>query len=155
MPSGHQQPINLNVPTGVVLLVEDDDDDAFFFRRTLKESGIGNVVHRVRDADQALNYLEGIGEYAQRHLYPFPFAVMVDLELPRRSGFDILHWLRSKMDHKNISAVVITASRKPKDVASAYEFGARAYLTKPTCPQDFLELFRALQSRWVGLGNEG
>jgi CheY-like chemotaxis protein len=79
-----------------ILLVEDNEDDAFFMKRALHDAGIRNRVIHVEDGRQAIDYLSGTGEFADRERAPIPMIVFLDLKLPFKSGHEVLEWIRQQ-----------------------------------------------------------
>ena len=126
-----------------ILLVEDEENDAFLLKRAFKKNNILNPVHWVKDGLEALAYLKGEGEYADRALYPFPEVLMVDLKMPRMSGLELLAWIRDNADFRVIPTIIMTSSREDSDIAKAYTLGANAYMIKPS---DFDTLAKMVQS---------
>lgn len=114
----------------VFLVVEDNEDDVFFMERAFQDAGLKNPVYIVNNGDQAIQYIEGSGEYADRNRYPFPDMVFLDLKMPGRDGFDVLEWLRreKKVD---LRVAILTSSPEEIDRKRARELGADAYLLKP------------------------
>jgi CheY-like chemotaxis protein len=78
----------------VILLVEDREDDLFFMRRALKQSGVRNPLHVVSDGAKAIEYLSGLGDFADREEHPLPDLVILDLKMPGKDGFEVLAWIR-------------------------------------------------------------
>ena len=103
----------------------------------------------VRDGDQAVAYLEGKGDYADRKQHPLPVVVLLDLKLPRRSGLEVLEWMRAQPDLRRIPVVVLTSSRESVDVNKAYDLGANSYLVKPVTFNDLVELITTLDLYWL------
>lgn len=134
---------------GDVLLVEDDPNDVLLMRRAFKMAGIEAALHVVGDGMTAIEYLSGVGEYADRGRYPLPSLMLLDLKLPRRSGHEVLAWLRQESALRRLPVTVLTASRESLDVERAYELGANSYLVKPTAFSALLELVSALGRYWL------
>ena len=111
-----------------ILLVEDDENDAFFLTRALKRVGVLNPIQRVCDGRQALEYFRGGGKYGDRNQYPIPGLVLLDLKLPYVTGLDVLNWFRHQDQFTSAKVVVVSASEDRDDVATAYRYGADAYL---------------------------
>ena len=132
-----------------VLVVEDNDDDVLFIRRALKKTGITCPVHVVGDGETALDYLEGRGAYADRDVNPVPTLLLLDLKLPRRSGFEVLQAVRADPVLGKLIVVVLTSSRELADIEKAYAFGANSYLVKPISPDAMSELVQALGLYWL------
>ena len=117
---------------GTVLIVEDEENDAFFLRDALKRAGIHNPIQVVEDGRLALDYLSGVGKFADRTLYPLPSVIFLDLKLPQVNGLAILKWIREEAGLPSILVVVLTASRLDEDIERAYRLGANSYVVKPS-----------------------
>jgi CheY-like chemotaxis protein len=135
-----------------ILLVEDNDDDVFVFERVLRKAAIENPLHIARHGQEAVDYLGGVGQYADRESFPLPFIIFLDLKLPYLSGFEVLRWIRSYSELAEIVVIVLTSSPEEKDHERAYGLGARSYLIKPPRPDMLLDLAKSLQSYWTTLG---
>ena len=94
-------------------------------------------------------YLAGTGQFAERVRWPLPGLVLLDLKLPRRSGLEVLDWLRSQSGLRRIPVVVLTSSREVPDVDRAYDLGANSYLVKPGSPADLVAMVQALAGYWL------
>jgi CheY-like chemotaxis protein len=114
-----------------ILLVEDVPADAALIQATLKRAGLDNPVHVVADAELAMAYLEGKGEFTERAAYPLPAVIFIDLKLPGKSGHDLLKWMQDRATLRGLVRVVLTGSNDPADLKRAYDLGANAYLQKP------------------------
>lgn len=134
-----------------ILLVEDDENDMLFVLRAFHKSAILNPLQVCRDGDSAVAYLEGTGEYADRARFPLPVFILLDLKLPRRSGLEVLRWVKERPLLKRIPVVVLTSSRDDLDVDRAYELGANSYIMKPVSFETLLELVKSLQLYWLVL----
>jgi CheY-like chemotaxis protein len=134
-----------------ILLVEDNDDDASLLLRALHAAGIQNPVHIVTDGEQAREYLKGCGKYTDRALYPLPSLILLDLKLPRVSGFEVLEWIQKDTTLPPLVVVVLSSSGEPRDINMAYRFGARSYLVKPPTAASFVDLAHGLKSYWLQL----
>ena len=127
-----------------ILLVEDNDDDVFAMKRALKRGQIPNPLQIATDGQQALNYLSGAGEYADRTRFPLPGVIFLDLKLPYVHGFEVLSWLREQPQLKSIAVVVLTSSPEEKDQAKAHALGARSYQIKPPTPETLTRILSSL-----------
>jgi CheY-like chemotaxis protein len=117
-------------PASVVLLVEDNDDDVYFMQRAFKDAGLTNPLHVVTDGQQAVDYLSGREQFADRTRYPVPDFIFLDLKLPIMDGFEVLAWLRQ--EHKSsLPVAILTSSPEEVDRRRAHELGASCYLVKP------------------------
>lgn len=132
--------------TKVILLVEDNKSDEKLTLLAFRSCGIANEVVVVRDGAEALDYLFGNGVYASAEARALPALVLLDLNLPRVSGHEVLRRVRSDARTKLLPVVVLTSSNEDEDLARSYELGVNAYVRKPV---DFAEF--AVAARAVGL----
>jgi CheY-like chemotaxis protein len=132
-----------------ILLVEDTDDDVFFLKRALRDAGIGNPMQVAVDGQQAIDYLEGKGSFADREKYPLPFLVLLDLKLPYVMGLDVLKWIRSQNEFDNMLVVVLTSSQQDSDITATYRLGGNSYLIKPPSREKLHELVKILGEYWL------
>jgi CheY-like chemotaxis protein len=139
---------------GSVLLVEDDPNDVALTQRAFTRAGFVNPLQVVTDGEQAIAYLAGQPPYADRRRHPLPILVLLDLKLPRRSGFEVLAWLRGRQHVRRLPVVVLTSSQHSPDVDRAYDAGANSYLVKPVAFEGLLSLVRTLGLYWI-MTNEG
>jgi CheY-like chemotaxis protein len=129
-----------------LLLVEDTEDDVFFLRRALKEAQIDHPLQVVTDGQQALDYLEGNGPYADRETYPLPFLILLDLKLPYVMGLDVLKWIRARPAFQRLPVVVLTSSLQDSDVTAIQRLGGNFYLNKPPNRDKLLDLVHLLEA---------
>ena len=133
-----------------ILLVEDDPDDVLLIQRAVRKAKIANPLQVVGNGDDAVAYLAGEGPYSDRERYPLPVLMLLDLKLPRRSGLEVLAWLRRQPgDLRRLRVVILTSSRETSDVNTAHELGANSYLVKPPTLDELIELIRALDLYWL------
>jgi CheY-like chemotaxis protein len=137
-----------------ILIVEDNPTDVMLIRRAFAKANIGNPLQFVRDGDAAVQYLAGDAAYADRDTYPLPALVLLDLKLPRRSGLEVLQWLRSTSPLRRLPVVVLTSSSQSQDVNRAYEFGANSYLVKPVEFDDLKEMMDKVHIYWIQLNTK-
>jgi CheY-like chemotaxis protein len=141
----------VNVTSQPVLLVEDDENDVMFVQRAFKHAGILNPLQIVRNGDEAVAYLDGVGEFADRDRYPLPVFVLLDLKMPRRTGLEVLEWVKERSGLRRIPIVVLTSSKNDADINRAYELGANSYLVKPVSFEGLIDLAKSLQLYWLVL----
>lgn len=141
----------MSLATQPILLVEDEENDVMLLQRAFRRSGMLNPLQVVRHGDDAVAYLEGTGEYADRAKYPLPVLVLLDLKLPRRTGLEVLEWVKERAGVRKIPIVVLTSSKNDTDVDRAYELGANSYLVKPVSFETLLELVKSLELYWLVL----
>jgi len=130
-----------------ILLVEDDEDDQFFMKIALEKAGIRDPLKIVNDGRQAIAYLSGDGEYADRALFPLPTLIFLDLKMPYINGFGVLEWLRERGEFSNVPVIVLTSSPEERDQTHAYQLGARCYLLKPPTREMLLDVWQKLALR--------
>ena len=116
----------------MILLAEDNSTDVLLIRRAFEKVAVLNRVEVVKDGEQATAYLAGEGHYADRQRYPWPSLVLLDIKLPKKSGFDVLSWMRREPASRRVPVVMFTSSAQPGDIARAYDAGANAYHVKPS-----------------------
>jgi len=139
--------MNQDDPT--VLLVEDDDNDVFFFQVAVQQSGLGWRVETVRDGIDAVAYLTGVDEYADRQRFPWPRLLVLDLKMPRMDGLEVLAWKRRQPPPiLDLPAVMLSASSSDNDCRRALELGVKDYLVKPGDPLELAALLPRL-TRWL------
>ena len=134
-----------------ILLVEDNPDDVLLLKRAFKKAGLPHALQIASHGEEALDYLAGDGRYADRDKHPFPALMLLDLQLPRRSGHEVLEWLRAQDDLRRLPVVVLTSSREPTDINRAYDLGANSYLVKPVSFDALLEMVQVLERYWIAL----
>jgi CheY-like chemotaxis protein len=132
-----------------VLLVEDDENDVFFMQRAFREAGIVTTLNVASDGQQAIDYLSGKGKFADRHAWPLPCLVLLDLKLPYVLGLDVLKWLRSQPEFKSIIVIVLTSSRQDADIEKAYALGANSYLVKPPEVHQLVAMVKKIKEYWI------
>jgi len=135
----------------MLLVVEDDPNDVLLLSRALRKAALSNPVQFVNDGEAAIAYLAGQGEYKDRERYPLPALVLLDLKVPRKSGLEVLAWLRLQPGLKRLPVIVLTSSKEPSDVSRAYEMGANAYLVKPAVSEALVDIVRAINLFWLRL----
>jgi CheY-like chemotaxis protein len=135
----------------LILLVEDNPDDADLIAYAFRKAGIAAELRVVDDGEKAVDYLAGTGPYADRDLNPVPVLVLLDLKLPRRSGFEVLAWMRQHPSTSLLTVVVLTSSNQDADVRRAYVLGANSYLVKPVSRDALLDMVRTLNYYWLFL----
>ncbi len=129
-----------------VLLVEDDDGDILMTREAFEHHKIRNQLHVVNDGVQALQFLRREGEYADA---PRPGLILLDLNLPRRDGREVLAELKDDLELRLIPVVVLTTSEAEEDIVSSYSLHANAYVSKPVDFDRFMEVIRQIDDFFV------
>lgn len=139
----------MSVTDKEILLVEDNPDDEALTLRALKKSNILNKVVVARDGVEALDYLFGIGTHEGRNTSIQPQIVLLDLNLPRISGLEVLRRLRSDDRTKLTPVVVLTSSKEEEDMLASYSLGANSYVRKPVDFGEFAKAVNNLGLYWL------
>lgn len=136
-----------------ILLVEDNPDDVFFFRRALKSKNVEAPVVVAADGREAMAYLSGAKEYANRALHPLPMLVLLDLQLPYFTGLQVLAWIREQPKLRKIPVVIFSSSSQASDIDNAYSLGANSYLVKPTDVAELGRIVEAVRTYWLEINH--
>jgi CheY-like chemotaxis protein len=129
-----------------VLLVEDDEGDVLMTREAFEHFKIRNTLHVVSDGEQALQFVRRTGDYADA---PTPGLIMLDLNLPRRGGLEVLSDLKSDPDLRLIPVVILTTSQAEEDIVRSYSLHANAYVTKPVDFDRFIDVVRQIDNFFI------
>ena len=133
------------MPSSPVLYAEDEENDVFLMQRAFKKAGVTNPLRTVSDGARAIRYLEGADEFADRARFPLPCLLLLDLNLPRKSGLEVLKWARAQPAFRPLPIIILTSSNQDRDIGNAYTLGANGYLVKPASPDKLLELVASLR----------
>lgn len=134
-----------------ILLVEDNDDDVALTLRALEKNNLRNGVVIARDGKEALDWLFCRGEHAGRNANELPELILLDLNLPRVDGLEVLRQIRADDRSKYLPVVVLTSSARDRDVVQSYQLGANSYVQKPVNFTDFIDATRQLGLYWLVL----
>lgn len=134
-----------------VLLVEDDANDVLFMQRAFQRANSQISLMIIKDGDAAVEYLMGEGDFHDRDRYPIPALILLDLKLPRRSGMEVLRWVRQQSVLRRIPIVVLTSSRERIDIDDAYDLGVNSYLVKPVNFETLSNMVSAINAYWIQL----
>ena len=126
-----------------VLYVEDDENDVFFMQKVWKALALPNPLEIVRDGKEAVDYFSDPAQPANLSL------ILLDLNLPRRPGLDVLKWIRQQPGLCTLPILILTSSSHARDVHSAYRLGANAYLLKPSQAKDLNGLVQGISDFWL------
>ena len=132
-----------------VLLVEDDPNDILLMEHAARKAAVDFSLRIVRDGEEAVGYLSGRADSSDLSRHPVPSLILLDLKLPKLSGFEVLRWLRSQPELRRIPVIVFTSSRERHDITRAYELGANAYLIKPAAFSDLVDLVKTIALFWM------
>lgn len=138
----------MNADLVSILLVEDDPGDVLLIREAFAEHKVGNALATVSDGVEAMRYVRGEGEYAGRER---PDLVLLDLNLPRKSGAEVLTEIKSDPDLRTIPVIVLTTSEAEEDIIASYRAHANAYITKPVEFARFREIVHQIDDFFIGI----
>lgn len=132
----------------IILLAEDDLGDQELTERALKEGKIENELYIVKDGEEALDYLFRRGRYTDPETSPRPDLFLLDLNMPKLDGRQVLEQICSIHELRNIRVVVLTTSHQEEDITRSYDLGVHSYITKPVDLDQFLNVIRTLEEYW-------
>jgi len=134
-----------------ILIIEDESADAALLLRGFEKAQVLNPVVHLTNGDDALRYLAGKGQYADRKKYPLPALMLLDLKLPGMTGIQLLQWMRVQGEIKRIPVVVLTSDENPDTINAAYDLGANSYLVKPGNAAEINRMVQTIQRYWMKL----
>jgi chemotaxis family two-component system response regulator Rcp1 len=129
-----------------ILLVEDSPGDVRLIQEALQEARVRNTMTTVSDGVEAMDYLHRRGRYGRA---PRPGLILLDLNLPRKNGFEVLHEVKSDKDLRKIPIIVLTTSQAEQDIIRSYDLNANAYISKPMNLDQFLSVVKAIEGFWL------
>ena len=141
----------MNLSGNVILHVDDDPGDTLLLKQACRRADVSFQLHSVSDGEVAVAYLSGEGKYEDREQHPLPTLVLLDLKMPRMTGFDVLTWIRSQEAFKTLPVLIFTASNQEEDIRRAYELCANSYLVKPVGIHTLIEILKVIDTYWLGL----
>ena len=130
-----------------ILVAEDDPNDALLLKLAFGQAGVNAWPHFVGDGKEAIDYLRGEPPFNDRVRHPWPDLLLLDLKMPRTTGFEVLEWLRRRPDLEPLSVLVLSGSRWQDDIDRAYALGANFYCTKPLDFKQLVSLAESLKEK--------
>jgi len=131
-----------------ILLVEDNPGDVDLAREALADSKLHNRLHVTEDGEKAMAFLNGIPPYEDK---PRPDLILLDLNLPRKDGREVLAEIKGNDDLKRIPVVILTTSRAEQDVLRSYDLHANCYITKPIDFNQFVDVVQSIENFWMSI----
>jgi CheY-like chemotaxis protein len=132
-----------------ILVAEDDEDDVLLLQSAFTEAGLTVPLQVANDGEQAIDYLAGAGRFSDRLKHPLPSLILLDLNMPRKSGFEVLSWVRAQPLLKRIPIIVLSSSSQGPHINKAYELGANSYFIKSVNFADFVQRIKLIYKYWV------
>lgn len=132
-----------------ILLVEDSLQDIEIFRRAFRNGSMSQRLEVVRDGEEALDYLYRRGKYGNGHSSPRPAVIVLDLNLPKIDGVEVLRQIKSDPCLRSTPVIILTASPRDEDINRCYQLGVNTYIQKPVEYERFIQMMRAVQDYWT------
>jgi CheY-like chemotaxis protein len=136
----------------VFLLAEGNEREIRMMKEAFEKAAVNNPLRVVNKGEEAIAYLRGVAPYENRATHPLPLALLLDLNVPAKNGFEVLQWARAQPSLKRLIIIVLTSSNRAADADRAYELGANFYLTKPGPLTEWIEMAKCLRD-WLRLNH--
>ncbi len=144
--------VHLNAGDYTIFIVEDEPDEAILLQQAFKKANLKNPIQVFRDGQEVIDYLSKRGNNSRKAFSDAaPTLMLLDLKMPRKTGFEVLEWLRHQSELKRLIVVVMANSLHRSDVNRAYDLGCNSYLAKPTTPEQFVEAVILIFRYWLAL----
>lgn len=134
-----------------ILMADDDDDDYVLTKKALRESKLINELYRVKDGEELFEYLRHEGEYAKDKVAPRPGIILLDLNMPRKDGREVLKEIKSDPKLRDIPVIVFTTSKAEEDIYKSYQLGVNSFITKPVTFDNLIKVMQSLGTYWLQL----
>jgi len=129
-------------------MADDDPDDCVLARDALEEAHLFNTLHFVEDGEELMDYLYRRGKYAEPGNSPRPGLILLDLNMPRKDGREVLREIKADPELRRIPIVVLTTSQAEEDILRTYDLGANSFITKPVTFVSLVEMMKSLAKYW-------
>jgi CheY-like chemotaxis protein len=126
-----------------ILYAEDNPDDVMILKIAFRRAGISTSLRCVDDGELAIAWLKGEGVYADREQYPLPDVLILDLKMPKKTGFDVLEWLRGSNNLEDLPAIILSSSDDPRDMERAAKLAATKYFKKTATCQEVIQYLKS------------
>jgi len=133
--------------SAVILMVEDDPNDVFLLKRALHKARVQQRLRVARDGEEAIQYLQGSDRFGDRRRHPLPCMILLDFKLPKKSGLEVLHWLRARPELGDLPVFMISSSGEQRDRERAQEAGVDAYRVKSVALEDLIRIAHEIRER--------
>jgi CheY-like chemotaxis protein len=132
-----------------ILLADDSPDDVFLIRSAFKKNGFRDPIYVVSNGEEVLQYLKGEAPYTDRKRCPVPHLLLLDLNMPRLNGFEVLSWIRGRQEWMCLPVIVLTSSFYGPEIKKAYDLGANSFITKPPDFSHLLASLKEVGEHWL------
>jgi CheY-like chemotaxis protein len=139
----------MSTVTRPILSAEDEETDRFILSLAFQRANLPHALATVRDGGECMDYLSGVGVFADRTLHPLPVLLLLDLKMPCMHGFEVLEWLATRSEFKDLPVVVLSSSSDESDIQKARQLGARDYFVKPHSIDEWVKILQQLHQRWL------
>ncbi len=136
-----------------ILVADDDEDDRFLIRTAFRDSQLSNDIFFVADGVELMQFLHHEGAYEDQLQFPRPGIIFLDLNMPRKDGWEALSEIKQNPDLKSIPVVVLTTSNSERDILKTYESGANCYITKPISFDQLLQIVKSFGQFWLNIAS--
>lgn len=131
-----------------ILMAEDDPDDRLFCREALEQARLTNQIYFVEDGEELMDYLQCRGKYSDPASCPTPGLILLDLNMPRKDGREVLEELKTDDRFRPLPVVILTTSKAEEDILRSYDLGVSGYITKPVTFERLVDIMRVLGRYW-------
>lgn len=136
-------------PTITILMADDDDDDSLLVHDALVESRLPITLEIVRDGEELMDYLSHRGLYTSINQSPHPGLILLDLNMPRRHGLEVLKEIKNHPNFRRIPVIIFTNSNAVEDIYNTYDLGANSFITKPANFTSLVEIMKTIGKYWL------
>lgn len=134
-----------------ILMADDDHDDRMLTKDAMEEARLANSIQFVENGEELFDYLHHRGNYADQIKFPLPGLILLDLNMPKKDGREVLMEIKADPDLRRIPVVVLTTSQAEEDVLRTYDLGANSFITKPVTFESLVHLVTILGKYWFGI----
>ena len=143
----------MSITLSTILAADDEETDRLILQLAFDTAKLPHPLMTVRDGQECVDYLGGHNIFADRAKYPLPALLLLDLKMPRLNGFEVLSWIATRPDLKELPVIVLSSSSDDSDINKARRLGAREYLVKPHSLAEYVEILHGLERRWLTPAN--
>ena len=131
-----------------ILVADDDEEDRMLIQDAMEESKLLNPLHFVADGQEAMDYLNHRGKFADLEKNPMPGLILLDLNMPKKDGREVLKEIKSNPSLRSIPVVILTTSKAEEDILRTYDLGVNSYITKPVTFDALVDIIKNLGKYW-------
>jgi CheY-like chemotaxis protein len=135
-----------------ILLVDDSENDLMLMRAAFQMAKCNILLQEARNGEEAIAYLKGEEPYGDRNKFPLPIVMLLDLNMPKKNGFDVLAWVRAQPGLKRLAIIILTASMRGEDLERVFDLGATSFLVKPSSLEALAAMMRRLCD-WIEINH--